>query len=519
VSDVLVKPAFQSTIPDSGDTRKLGPTAWNAARLFSGGALGQIPITDSASSTGASWQDQVFINVKTYGAVGNGTHDDTAAIQAARAASAGGTLFFPAGTYRIVPTTFSGLTQTRLLGVGRASIITVSTPAHGWTFDNTCSDLVIESLAFVGASVSTEAKSALQLRAPRSTVRGCYFTGFNQGVTINDENAMDCLVTGNTFSALIGNTSGNGYGVYNIARRTKITANSFLNIPRHDVYLSNSSPQGSQECVVSGNTSVGNGVEAIAMFGGDTYPAVSSCVISGNTIRACFVGIGLSSRTTDNVVVGNTIVAPTSFAINLNGGVIANSYPDRNVIANNLILDATTTNAIQCVNATSVLIEGNMISGVSGAVGVGIKVSFTGTPTTLPKFTRVFGNQFSNVTAKYNLDINSDGTACGAVIGEDYLWSYIASGAMVIADGPVAISKAGSAAVLTIVDPVAADDGVTIRIFARTAFAHQIKNTMTTWNASGLTTATFGGAVGDGMTITAKDGFWIITATRNVVLS
>lgn len=55
MADVLVKPAFQSTAPDSGDATKLGPAAWNAARLFSGGTAGQVVVRDLASTTGASW--------------------------------------------------------------------------------------------------------------------------------------------------------------------------------------------------------------------------------------------------------------------------------------------------------------------------------------------------------------------------------------------------------------------------------------------------------------------------------
>lgn len=52
---VSVKPAFQSTFPDSGDVTKFGPTAWNAARLFSGGSDGDQLVRDSLSATGASW--------------------------------------------------------------------------------------------------------------------------------------------------------------------------------------------------------------------------------------------------------------------------------------------------------------------------------------------------------------------------------------------------------------------------------------------------------------------------------
>jgi len=55
MSDVLIKPAFQSTYPDTGDTTKFGPNAWNAARLFSGGNAGELVVRDTGSATGAAW--------------------------------------------------------------------------------------------------------------------------------------------------------------------------------------------------------------------------------------------------------------------------------------------------------------------------------------------------------------------------------------------------------------------------------------------------------------------------------
>src|SRR5262245_9073675 len=57
VSNVSLLPAFQATYPASGDATKLGPNAWKAARLFTGGTEGQILTRASASATGATWGD------------------------------------------------------------------------------------------------------------------------------------------------------------------------------------------------------------------------------------------------------------------------------------------------------------------------------------------------------------------------------------------------------------------------------------------------------------------------------
>jgi hypothetical protein len=61
MTDVLVKTAFQSGVTDSGDATKLGPNAWNAPRLFSAGALGDLLFRDTGSATGASWLADVAV--------------------------------------------------------------------------------------------------------------------------------------------------------------------------------------------------------------------------------------------------------------------------------------------------------------------------------------------------------------------------------------------------------------------------------------------------------------------------
>ena len=52
---VVIKPTWQSTYPDTGDTTKLGPEAWNTERFVSGGDPGDVIMRDPSASTGAAW--------------------------------------------------------------------------------------------------------------------------------------------------------------------------------------------------------------------------------------------------------------------------------------------------------------------------------------------------------------------------------------------------------------------------------------------------------------------------------
>jgi Pectate lyase superfamily protein/Right handed beta helix region len=69
------------------------------------------------------------ISVKDYGAVGNETTDDTAAMQAAINAATGGTLFLPRGTYTVNSVRIPAGAKLRLLGAGQG--VTILKHANG----------------------------------------------------------------------------------------------------------------------------------------------------------------------------------------------------------------------------------------------------------------------------------------------------------------------------------------------------------------------------------------------------
>lgn len=82
-------------------------------------ALRQI-MADIATAAGTA---SGVYNVKDYGAVGDGTTNDTAAIQAAiDAAAAGGTIMFPAGTYSVTTLVAQGVDRLNFVGQGTPTI-------------------------------------------------------------------------------------------------------------------------------------------------------------------------------------------------------------------------------------------------------------------------------------------------------------------------------------------------------------------------------------------------------------
>lgn len=90
----------------TGATGATGAAGSNGVGVPTGGAAGQVVLANSSSST--QWGQEMY-DVKAFGAVGDGTTDDSAAIQAAHDAahaSVGGIVFYPQGIYKItVPIT------------------------------------------------------------------------------------------------------------------------------------------------------------------------------------------------------------------------------------------------------------------------------------------------------------------------------------------------------------------------------------------------------------------------------
>ena len=102
-----------------------------AAAAFGGFALPALAYVPPTRSRGSR-----VISVKDYGAVGNGSHDDTSAIQAAINAlpSTGGTVYVPDGTYMIDTTRSINLRSLMMLKLSSGAILKAKTSsvAHAY---------------------------------------------------------------------------------------------------------------------------------------------------------------------------------------------------------------------------------------------------------------------------------------------------------------------------------------------------------------------------------------------------
>lgn len=149
------------------------------------------------------------VNVRDFGAKGDGVHDDTEAIQAAISSGAGKTVFFPHGNYIVNGvTTFNLQENTRILGLGwQTTKITTGKTAEQlpYLFQVTGNNVSIEGLSFDGGRIETEKD---QLRGRKGLVEYNGIYGYSHLIVDNCWIHDFCSRT-----------------IYSLANNTRITRN------------------------------------------------------------------------------------------------------------------------------------------------------------------------------------------------------------------------------------------------------------------------------------------------------
>lgn len=295
-------------------------------------------------------------NVREFGAAGNGQDDDTAAIQKAiRAAAGGDEVFFPAGTYRLTASLTLTKDSVSLVGEGRKSILRAAKSDFSLV-QVEADKAAFRKLAFEGAATNEKPRQFAIFTnekhpAEHGTVQQCFFsgpdktTGLNCGIKLDTKcNAWkieDCR-----FERLIGATAGSGYGVLvGNASDNQILKNRFNGEPttipqgRHAVYLSG----GASNNHVIGNIIRKFNQSSIAIYARQAQPPCKGNEVKENQIfdqglgATGSAGIELSGFVMQNHIEGNRIEEPGRNGIIVSDAQEGGRAKDNVLVGNQII--------------------------------------------------------------------------------------------------------------------------------------------------------------------------------------
>ncbi len=285
----------------------LGGTA-TAPRVNSTHLSAPLPVAQggTGSATGLLPGVTAWYNVRSYGAMGNGTNDDAPAINAAIAAAAaagGGVVYLPAGTYSIGSGIIINADNITLKGDGRGN--TIVKPVTNATFD------------VIATGLPPSSGAAGYIR---------YFIGV-EGMT------LDC-------SQMLSNVTGNGNGVHFYGTRY-----SFI----RDLYITGCPNFGI--CLDGDITNFGYSIEVrgCRIVNGSAGILTSFC-------EECFI-------VANDILQANANTASLQplFSSQSNVGYLVRLVAGYSLLLGNVIGSSGTytTAAVQCENAGPTRIEGN----------------------------------------------------------------------------------------------------------------------------------------------------------------
>jgi parallel beta-helix repeat protein len=259
-------------------------------------------------------------NVRDYGALGNGSHDDTTAINSAVTAliaAGGGALYFPAGTYKVTTTisiTLSKADTTQcsldIFGDGAASVLNYTT-GDGTDFihingvQNGLGNLHLHDLALTGNnSAGTGSGLHMQRITVPINIDSLYINNFGGGAGLYIESCWpatitSCWINGNKYGIELVNDP--VPGSYGSTVNTAISGCHIQSNTSHGIYVPGSGGNYTinhltvNNCIVENNSASG-----IRLYGAintlikNVYFELNGCTTTANAdifMEYCIYGI------------------------------------------------------------------------------------------------------------------------------------------------------------------------------------------------------------------------------------
>jgi hypothetical protein len=355
----------------------------------------------------------VFTNVKSFGAVGDGTTDDTAAIAAAIDALPlnGGIIFFPPGTFKVTdeidvdkPLTVigsgRGITQIRATALGANKSIFHSTfgrfVCNGITFRGPT------SAAFVSAegAIHVEGAQGARVEYTKITDIECYDFGehgirhtycdfghvercYVHNVGYGAIEFLSCdtsYACNNLIDTVTPGASGDAYGIY-FTMNTPATddrcvgwicsGNTVYNIPIWEAY----DTHGGTDGVFSNNIAI-NCALGVSLAHANSVYSPERITITGNVLQASGAtttnrGIGVAGGTTQNaldIVISNNVLIGFGYDSGAaNDGAIFVQDTEQCVITNNIIKSSYAIAILLYGDNNSFVVSDNNIAGINNS--------------------------------------------------------------------------------------------------------------------------------------------------------
>lgn len=339
----------------------------------------------------------VELDVRAFGAIGDGVTNDTAAVQAAiDALATGQALHFPAGTYVCGNLTFSNKVNCSLIGE-HATIQWTGNAGGGFNriglqVVGTVTRCTFRGLRLVGNGVEADGHAGVYMNSGQTIadllISECEVRDVTLGISLNADSAgsiRDCTVERCIVHNVVGINSGFGYGLHIADGGTAPTRTRFLNnritqAQRHSIYIARG----------FGCSAIGNNIDLhrdgttdgavrgaiVVARGGDHLIANNRITRSNNACLFLDAGDNPGETLTNVVVVGNVFELPTSSAFLIPMLYVGEDITPTDRIdgitiqGNTFRADAWNQSAIRMNWGHGVLVQGNSIqlTGVTSAV-------------------------------------------------------------------------------------------------------------------------------------------------------